>query len=347
MIFFIKIAILALISAGTWFLTGLDQTVAGASKRSHHFTRALRTVAVTFLMMVYIWFVCSDPGLGAIPLLIIIPPAVALLLRSAVAEVFTHGVLRFIDPQLHDQREFDPKKVQRYQDVIAHLIHHGRREEAIKLCEELKESGAVDLVPLESTLEFLGVKQERAPVKPLTRADHLRAEKKFAEAEQLLKSLLRANPVDTPAALMLMRIYAEDLRQPDQAWAVLHALEKRRQVRAEHLEFARRSIVEWSHPARQPQPPPLPPRPAESVDELLAQGSFGIAVERLEAQIQAQPKDPAWRLKLAEVYAVNCHNPLRAEKVLREVERLAIATPEQLATAHAKLRGQHETLRLD
>ena len=163
--------------------------------------------------------------------------------------MFTHGFLGLVDPALYDHRELDPKKARRYQDAIAHLIHNGRRDDAIKLCEELKQSGEVDLGTLESTLEFLGVKQERAPAKPLAEAARLRAQGDFAGAEHLLKSLLLKNPADDGAAMLLMRLYAQDLREPGRAHEVLRALQKQPHVPASHVEFARRSIDEWSRPA--------------------------------------------------------------------------------------------------
>src|ERR1035438_4396613 len=198
---FANIIVLVLVGAGAWWLTGLDKTVSGESKRGHHFTRALRCGAVLFLAAAFVWFI-EDPGLGygGIPFLIIIPVSVALVLRSAVSELFTHGFLRLVDPALHDNRPLDPGKSRRYQDAIARLIQNGQRDEAVKLCEELKLSGEVDLVTLENTLEFLGVPQNTKKENPLTQAAQMRAAGKFAEAEQQFKSLLGKNPADLGAA---------------------------------------------------------------------------------------------------------------------------------------------------
>ena len=337
-----NIALLTGIALGTWLLTGRDKTFGGESKHSHHLTRAIRTIAVVFLSAAFIWF-AEAPGFGygGIPILIILPMGIALVLRSSLSEVFTHGFLGMIDPALHDTREFDPKKARRYQDAIAHLIHNGRRDEAIKLCEELKQSGEVDLVTLENTLEFLGVKQDRAPAKPLGEAGRLRLGKKFDQAEQLLRSLLLKNPADEGAALMLMRLYAEDLHQPERALEVLRALEKQPHASRDHIEFARQSIGEWSRP----KPPPIPasaiPPQAESVDEFLAQGSYGTAIEMLEGRINAQPEDFELQLKLAEVYAVHCKNLMRAEKIISQIERSAKFSPQQIATARAKFKEWH------
>ena len=332
---FLKLGILLLLGAGTWWLTGVDNTVGGESKRDHHLTRAVRCVAVVFLSAIFIGAL-GQSGFAVIPVLIIVPLSIALVLRSSLAEVFTHGFLGLVDPALHDHRDLDPHQARRYQDAIAHLIHNGHRDEAIKLCEELKQSGEVDAVTLENTLEFLGVEPQRAPAKPLARAGRLRAQGDFAGAEKLLKSLLLKNPADDGAAMMLMRLYAQDLRLPGRAQEVLRALQKQPHVPASHLEFARRSIAEWSRP--QPVAPKAahPPQPL-SVDDLLAQGSLGTAVELLEAQIKARPDDFALQLKLAEVHAVHCKNVMRAEKLIGRLERASNASPQQIELARAKL----------
>jgi hypothetical protein len=341
---FLNVGVLAMIGAGLWWLTGIDKTAGGESKRSHHFTRALRCVAVVFLSAAFGWCI-EDPGLGAgaIPFVIIIPVSIALILRSSIAELFTHGFLGFLDPALHDDRPLDPGQSRRYQDTIAHLIKNGRHHEAIKLCEELKLSGEVDFVTLENTLEFLGVSQARAKLEnPLTQAAQLRAQGDFAAAEQMLQSLLAKNPADTGAAMLLLRLYAQDLRRPGRAHEVLRQLEQQPHVAASHREFARRSIAEWSRPKPKPTEVVAQASP-ESVDDMLAQGFFGTAMETLEAKNKAQPEKFELRLKLAEVHAVYCHNFQRAEIIIRQMETAAIFSPQQIKSAQAKLKEWRES----
>jgi len=361
----VKLAILALFGWGTWWLTGIDKTPAGESKRDHHLTRALRCVGVVFFSMSLLWFM-------SIPTLMIAPICIAIILRGSLSEIGASWFLRGIDPMLHDHREFDPEAAQRYQDEIAYLIHHNRHDQAIKLCEELKESGAVDPGIIRDTLEFLGVKQEgRAPANPLAEAARLREQQKFTAAESLLRSLLQKNPADDAAAIMLMRVYAQDLRQPQRAYKLLHALEKQPHVPAAHLEFARRSLPEWTAarpggtgvpPVESGVPPDSartmenqttlivarPERPEKQgrlpfdpvfVDKLLARGRFGSAVETLEQHVQAHPEDFASQLKLAEVHAVHCKDVLRAGKIVQQLERQPGLAPERIALARAKLAG--------
>ena len=333
----IALNLIVLVAAGlfVWWLTGHDKNISGESKRDNYSYRVARTLGVVLLLALLLWF----PS----PLtLLTVPVFIALLLRSCISEIGAHGFLGFLDPSLHDTREIDLNQKQRYQDTIAHLIHHHRRDEAIQLCEQLKKSGELDLATLESTLEFLGVKPDHAPlVRPVNQAAQLRARGQFAEAEQLLKSLLVKNPADADAAMLLMRVYAGDLRQPGKASEVLRALEKQPHIAAAHIEFARRSIHEWSlgrmeKPATGDLPPPA------TVEELLAQGFIGSALERLDEQVKTQPGAFALRLQLAEIHATRCANLPRAQKLVRQIEVDPRFTPEQTAAARAKLKEWHE-----
>ena len=346
MMIFLNITMLAIIAFGTWWLTGIDKTVSGEGKRDRHFPRLLRCGAILFLAAVFLWFIEQrDSGYGGVGLLIIIPISVALLLRGSLAEFFTHGVLRMVDPALYDDRELDLKKQQLHLDNIARLIHSGQREKAIQLCEELKQSGEVDATTLATTLEYLGVPQTGTKIiKPLAKVDELQSQGKFAEAELMLNSLLTDNPRDLEAAMKLMRLYAQDLRRPDQATAVLRKLEKQPYIAASLIDFARRSINEWSQTSRETAQtvPSIEPMKVESVETLLAQKFFGSAVELLENQIKAQPQDFDLRLKLAEVQATYCHNFSRAEKIVRQMETDVSLSAVQIASAKAKLTAWRE-----
>lgn len=338
-----NIGVLLAIALGAWWLTGFDKTPAGESKRGHHLTRALRCVLVVFLTAVFLWFIQGGgSGMAGVVLLLIIPISIALVLRSSLAEVGSQSFLRIVDPTLHDDRELDFKRDGRYLDTIAHLINKGRKEEAIRLCQELQQSGELAPATLEMTLEFLGVKPGQTNVQsPVNRAAQLRARGDFSGAESLLKPLLVKNPADVQVALMLMRIYAQDLRQPDRAWAVLRNLEKQPHLAPAHLDFARRSMDEWclSAPAKLAEPASVEPK---SLEELLAEKSYGSAVELLEQRIQEQPGDFGMRLKLAEVHNRFCHNFPRAEKIVRQMCADHRFSAEQVSLAEAKLKEWRE-----
>jgi hypothetical protein len=339
-----NIAILLAVAAATWWLTGVDKTTGGESKRSHYYTRALRIVTVVFLVAVFLVFIRDrGGGMGGIVLLLIIPISIALVLRSSLAEVFSHSFLRLVDPAFHDDRELDSKRDGRYLDTIAHLIKNGRKDEAIRLCEELKKDGELDAATLDMTLEFLGVKQTQAATQsPSSRAASLISQGDLAGAEAVLKPLLAKNPADVQTAMMLMRLYAQNFRQPDKAWTLLRNLEKHPHVASAHIDFARRSIEEWS---RNDPPESIPAAPAEprSLDDLLAEKSYGSAVEMLEQNIKEQPRDLGLRLKLAEVHALCCHNFPRAEKIIRQLEADRCFNAGQVAAGKAKLKEWQET----
>lgn len=319
---------LTAVGAFVWWLTGRDKSYGGESKQGRYFTRMLRTLTVVVLA----WLM----SVGGVVVLLFAPLALALVLRSSVSEIFAGGFLRLLDPAFYDGRELGLKRSQRHRDNIAYLIHHGKREEAIKLCEELKHSGELDETTLADTLEFLDVKQNRAALeRPLNQAARLRGEGRFSEAEPLLRSLLAKNPADTGAALLLMRLYAVDLRQPSRSAEVLRVWETQKHVEPAQIEFARRSLDEWSRPKRvKAATSPVP----ESVDELLAQRHFGSAIERLGKDIQAQPEDFNLRLKLAEIYAQHCDDVAGAGKVIRRLEGEKIFSAEQVAVAVGKLK---------
>src|SRR5208337_138391 len=142
--------------------------------------------------------------------------------------------------------------------------------EAIRLCHELKAAGEVDPVALDLALEHLGVPQAGGKkLSPLGEAEQLRRQGKFPEAEAILKSLLAENPRSVDAALMLVWLYARDLRRPGQAKLVLRALEQQPHVPASHIEFARRTLDELSRPRSRTSEAAAPP---DSLDDLLAQG---------------------------------------------------------------------------
>jgi tetratricopeptide (TPR) repeat protein len=337
-----NIAILLAVATGVWWLTGLDKTTSGETKRGHYLTRALRCVAIVFLVAVFLWFIRGGGGAAAAVLLLIIPVSIALVLRSSLAEVFSHGLLRLMDPTFHDDRELDSKRDRRYLDAIARLIKNGRKDDAIRLCQELKQTGELDPSTVDMTLEFLGAKPERPGVQnPLNIAARLRAQGDFSGAESLLKPLLAKNPGDAQAALMLMRIYLQDLQQPDRALAVLENLEKQPHVAPAHLDFARRLIEEWSRngPA---EAAPAAPEKLKGLDDLLAEKSYGSAVEMLEQRLKESPGDFETRLKLAEVHGRFCHNLPRAEKIIRELRAGPLFSAEQVSLAEAKLKEWRE-----
>jgi tetratricopeptide (TPR) repeat protein len=324
------LAVLAFAGLAFWWLSGYDSKVTGGNTRQDFIRRAARC-GITLLL---VGMLLGLPGaLQVMPMLLLIGGMLALIWCDCIAELFARWFHHLVDPE--DKREFDPNKGLRDLDMIASLIKNGRREEAVQLCQMLKESGEVSVLALETMLEHLGIKQESVQ-KPrsLTEAYHLRMQGRFQEAESILKLLLAEDPRNVDAAMMLMRVYAQDLHQPHQAMEILQALEKQPHVSPAHVEFARRSIGEWSRAKPKPEKVDAPP---ESIDELLAQGYLGTAIEILEQKIGEQPRDFDLRIKLAEVYSQYCGDVHRAEKIVRQIETSPGFTPEQAQNARTKL----------
>ena len=262
----------------------------------------------------------------------------ALLWVGCLGELCSHAFHGLIDPE--DHREFDPLKSRRDLDMLASLVRNGRKEEAIQLCHLLKESGDVSVATLDTMLEHLGVKPDNVlKPKPLTEAYQLRSQGKLSEAEAMLNSLLVENPANVDAALMLMRLYAQDMHRSDKASEVLRSLEQQPNIARAHIEFARRSIDEWSHPKAKEAVGEAQP---ESLDELLAKGYFGTAIEILEQKVKEQPQDFDLWLKLAETQARHCGNIHQAEKIIQQLEANPAFSPEQIQLARARLKEWRE-----
>jgi hypothetical protein len=228
-----------------WWLSGFDPQVTGENPRKDYLRRAARCLGTAILLWVFFGLDAVRVGLFFIPLILIIPPAVGILWAGCIGALLARGFHRLIDSG--DGRPFDPKADARNLDMVASLLREGRKDEAVQLCEELKKSGCANVLVLETMLARAGIPQpdSKKPT-PLVEAHRLRSEGKFGAAETLLQSLLAETPADVEAALALMRLYARNLHRTDKAMEVLRALEKQPDVPAGHLEYARRSIVEWS-----------------------------------------------------------------------------------------------------
>jgi len=332
--FFILANVVVLVFATfiSWCLSAYDAKVTGADEVEGHIRRGIRCGISLLLVEIAFWCLWQywrydDRACGMAYLATSLP--LALVWAGCISEMFARGFHWLIDPE--DKREFDSKDGVRELDAIAGLIRNGRKEEAIKICQMLKQTEGANVPVLEMTLEYLGVPQHSVRIyRPLTEAYRLRMQGRFQAAELILNSLMVENPRNIEAAMMLMRLYAQDLRRPDKAGEVLRVLEQQPHIAAAYFDFAHRSIVEWSNP--KPEKTAAEAQP-ESIDELLAGKYFGTAIEVLEQKIAEQPQDFDLRLKLAEVHAVHCNNIDRAVKIVRELETSGNFSLEQIKKA--------------
>ena len=333
--------VLALTLLGSWWLSGYDTKVTGENEQLDFIRRAVRC-GIT-LILVELAFLClwrywryDDQTSGMAYLMLMVP--LALIWCGCLAELCAQAFHHLVDPD--DRRRFDPNKSRRDLDMLATLVQSGRKDEAILLCQMLRESGDVSAATLDTLLEHLGVKPDRTQKpRPLIQAFRLRGQGKLNEAETLLNSLLIKNPADVDAALMLIRLYVQDMSRSDKAHEVLRLLEQQPHVARDHIEFARRSIEEWGRPGTKEEATEAQP---ESVDELLAKGYFGTAIEMLEQKNREHPGDFDSWLKLAETHARHCGHIKRAEKIIHQIEANPVFSPEQIQLAGAKLKEWRE-----
>ena len=330
----LNIILLSVSAAIAWWLSGFDSRVTGENNKVDLTRRGIRCSLTTLLLAI---LVSLPYSIASAPPMFLIAGLMAITWAGCLTELGARCIHRLFDPE--DKREFDPHQSARNLDMVASLLKSGRHEEAAQLCERLKKSGDANILVLETMLARSGILFDNGrKSKPLVVAHRLRSEGKFTEAEVILQTLLAENPSNVDAALILMRLYVRDLRRSDKAAEVLRLLEKQPHIPAGHLEFARRSIVEWGQKKSAPAAEVLP----ESVDELLACGYLGTATEILERKIKEQPKDFDLWLKLAEAHGLHSGNLQRAGKIVQQIEASRDFSAEQIQMAKARLEEWRE-----
>lgn len=324
------ITLVLVIMAGTWWLSSFDTGLSGDDTPGDYFRRGLRCLVSWVLILIFVLLPASTISAPVIALLGLL---LAATFGWCLGEVIARG-FQILLGTATSKRELDPHEHTRGLDELAALLRDGKREEALRLAETLKTTGNANILAVETLLERAGIPQERSKkLTPLAEADRLHLQGKSAEAEAILKSLLAEKTDDVDAALMLMRIYVQDFRRPDKATEVLRALEKQPHVSASHLVYAARSIQEWGKVKIEHRAEALP----ESVDELLAAGYLGTAIEMVEREVQEQPNNFDAQLRLAGIHALNSHDIHRAEKIIKKIEMNQVFSPEQVEMAKAKL----------
>jgi len=323
-----------IVTAAGWWLSGFDSHLTGEDYRVDFTRRAVRTGITCLLAMIAVL---------AGPLAIFFFFGIALVWMTCVAEMCARVFHRLVDPA--DDREFDPKKIDRHLDRMGLLIKQGRTHEALDLCKKLKESSEGSHLALETTLHRLYQDSldsaEKSPLFADVREHVERGE--FEPAEARLKQILATQPENSPAALLLMRLYAVNMSRPDKALALLQTGQNEPRVHLAFAELAKRSINEWVMQGLPPAMPRIPivaqtPEPELSVEELVESSQFSTAVERLEKSLKEEPGNFHLWMKLAEVYAVHCADLHRAGKVIQKMERTSAFSREEIEHAKAKLR---------
>jgi pentatricopeptide repeat protein len=336
---------IALLMSGAWWLSRYDSHVTGEDERADFARRAIRC-GITLLLLLLAIF----GGILAVPIFIFI----GVIWASPGAEFLSRQFHKLIDPD--DNRAFDPTQTERKLDLLGKLAREKRVDEALMLCDEMEKSGEASPMVLEATLYHLYQHTlDSIDTSPLL-AEPLRLCEldQLEPAETQLRQLLARDTKNWAAMLLLMRIYAEGLSQPDKARAFFQPVNNQSPLHPAFIKYAERSIAEWSRVAAnrlaEEQPPllsavpsstaaqPAAPAPEVSLDELLKNGQRAAAIERLEKGVHEQPGNFGLWLKLAEAHAVYCADPNRAGKIIQKMQSASAFTPQEIELAKAKLR---------
>jgi len=346
----VLLIVLPIIGVVSWWLSGFDPKVTGQDRNADFSRRFIRCGITLFLV-----------AMGASFALVWIAMSIilAIIWMGCASEMFSRGFHKLVDSE--DNREFDPAQVSRDLDQLAGLVKLGQSEQAIALCKRMRESSDGSALAIEAQLFQLysDVFAGRAlPVSPpLVEANGLCAQNRFLEAQYKLEPLLKREPDNSIAALMLVRLYGRDLKRSEDAEALLKKIELQSQVPAPFIKHARELLAEWSGAApakaksdqgiesllidsKHAPPPQAAPssRKPVSVDELLATGHLATAIEILDRQVREHPGNFESLLKLAEAHARYCNDVSRACKILAKIEGNSSFNPEQVKLAKAKLK---------
>jgi tetratricopeptide (TPR) repeat protein len=363
------ISVLVITAAISWWLSGYDTRLSGQMEhRGRDLTRRLLRCGVTLIIIGFAaWLFIGGRVFEAFIGVVFMLP-LAPIWMGCLSELSARGVMGLIDRE--DHRQFDSRQVPRDLDRLAGLVRAGRYEQAVVLCRQLSESNEVSALAMDAQLFqlyqelFSEERITRSPV--LAEAVRLRGQRQFAEAAVKLNAVLKRDPLNLAAALLLMRIQTQDLSRPDQAAALLENLARQPHAPPAFAGYARRRIGEWSgavaprpktseniesllvNPNASRAPEIGPDFNLASVNELLAKGRLSTAIEMLENKVRAEPREFEVWMKLAEAHGVYCRDLARAGKIIDKLAGNAAFTPEQVRSAREtlkewKTRGEKRT----
>jgi hypothetical protein len=162
-------------------------------------------------------------------------------------------------------------------------------------------------------LNVLKMKQSYGPPPkpaPLGDINRLRSRGCYQEAKSQLLDLLRRDPENMAAAVLLVRVYAQDLHQRDKAVHLINAIEKKPFASSSVVAFLRNSLNEWltTPPPRSPVGIRLAPKTpkrgpkAESLKRWLAKA---LGRNGLQSSPASQPRPQQARKNLQSAFIEN------------------------------------------
>ena len=338
-----------------WWLSGYDSQVTGENPSADLRRRVARCAITLVLAGLAVGATVGGGRFGGFVCIAFIVP-LAIIWSGCASELLSGMFHRLIDSP--DHRELDPKELDRDLDRLAELSQQHRYGEAVQLCVKLKESAAGSSLGLEATLFRLYDEMfaDGSTSPHLAEVQRLYEEGQCLLAESRLNQVLKREPGNLAAGILLMKLYARNLRNSSRAFALLHTLEEQRGVPPGFIDYARQRIGEWFDPdsARKKDTegiesilvrkrPVLPPEEEDSdpkdlsIDELLAAGHLGTAIERLETEIREHPQDFDLRLQLAEAHGLYCCNLSRANEIVARIQTDPAFSAAQVKKAQARL----------
>jgi hypothetical protein len=225
-----------------WWLSGYDANLTAEDKVADR-KRRLKRCGITLLLAGLGW-------LGGVVFIFVLL-TLAIVWAPCLSELLARAFHRLID--FSDASHFDPEKLTNDLDRLAGLAKQDRNGEALQLCGELMQSGGTSPAALEAMRFRLYDRMftdERLRCSPMiAEACQLWEKKEYGEAELQLKQLLELEPFNLPAAVLLMRIYAQALKRPDKAYGWLQALEKQSAFPPGFVAYVREHLEKWLAPA--------------------------------------------------------------------------------------------------
>ncbi len=261
----ITLVVTALLS---WWLSGYDSHLSGEHKAADLRRRIIRCVVTLLLVALAVGAGLGEGKAGGFVFIALVVP-LAVIWTGCLSECFAQAFHNLIDSP--GDWPFDPKKLTADLDRVAGLFAQGRNEEAIKLCTALVKAGEASSLAMEAMLFRLyeeAFAEERLLLSPpLAEANRLSQERQLAEAESWLNLLLKKEPANLAAIMMLIRVYARDSHHPQKAYDLLRAIERRSGIPPFFIAYARRCVGQWL------SPPAGEEKSAEGIESLLVDRS--------------------------------------------------------------------------
>lgn len=245
LIFFsVVLIVTALLS---WWISGYDPKLTGENDSEDIIRRVIRCGVTLILMAGGLAETMFNPNFAGFTAIAVAGPMVFLwinCLSEALADIFH----KLIDNPSHSP-DSDPKKVASDLDRLAMLATQGRTGEALRLCAELLKKDEGSRLAIETMcFRLYGQMFDDESIylhRPLAEIRQLCEHSKFEEAESRLVRIVNGRRENLPAVFLLVRLYVQNLQQPDKAGALILSLEQKSKLPPMFAAYANERIRDW------------------------------------------------------------------------------------------------------